>query len=161
MARKHAACGSQPCPKHLQCCTAALNMPKNHPKPLLRQGKAANLGQDDEPGHAVSCSHAPTLVIQVHGSSLGAACGGLNVSSGLWKEETAAAISPPSWYSPSKYLPKNPPGASQLLCTEAHTRPQAPCSSLQPQPLLLLHSLMLGTKQGHPQDTAPSQGALI
>lgn len=73
MARKHAACGSQPCPKHLQCCTAALNMPKNHPKPLLRQGKAANLGQDDEPGHAVSCSHAPTLVIQVHGSSLGAA----------------------------------------------------------------------------------------
>lgn len=53
---------------------------------------------------------------------------------------------------------KNPPRTSQLLCTEAHTCPQAPCSSLQPQPLLLPHSLMLGTKQGHLQDTAPRQG---
>lgn len=101
------------------------------------------------------------LVTQVHGSSLGAARGGLNVSTDLWKEhwkeETAAAISPPPWYSPSKYLTKNPPGTSQLLCTEAHPHPQDPCSSLQPQPLLLPHSLMLGTKQGHPLDTAPSQ----
>lgn len=138
-------------------------MARTQPKPLLGQGTAANPGEDDEPGRAVSCNHAPALVFQVHGSSLGAAHGGLNVCSGLWKEhwkeETAAAISPRCWYSPSKYLPKKTLlELPQLLCTEAHPHPQAPCSSLQPQPLLLPHSLMLGTKQGHPQDTAPSQG---
>lgn len=53
----------------------------------------------------------------------------------------------------SKYPPKNPPGASRPLCLYPSPSPVLGPAATAPLPP---HSLVLGTEQGHPQDSAPS-----